>query len=689
MLKELRLTNFCQHESLAVTFTEGLNVIRGANEAGKSTLFVAIAYAYFGARALPLSLEDTVTWGKPASSLKVELAFDHAGQDYTIVRKKSGAELLGPDGLRVSGHSEVTGYIEKLFNVSMAVASSTLIAGQGQLKGSLNGSAVSLIEQLANMALIDQLVDKVQAQLPSGNTKLFEAQLADLADLPLPTANLAPLELAVDAADAAEYAAEDAAEQAQVDYELAKAEADAAAARISAASAAEVRRKMLQHQIDRAVVDQQQQAPTCSEAMTEAQLTAALANQAEQRVTLSRWTQFQQIPGAQTTVNRAAALAQLEDFKVRLAAARRLIREAEIGQATVRAGIITQSACGLCGKDLREVPEVVRVNSAAEAKLAELVAVIEAQTSVVKAFDGGCHAILKLVEQDQAAKLAAAKVSDCVRVDDETLPALLTWVGGAVAGEPDNENYSDRLLKLRRYQGQVMLHQSQITRARQHESDLRTELAQVPVCEVNTLDREAARNAAVKLKDAQAAAGLYSTAKQATAAARHALATASQEFSFALERYDAALARRAELAATLADYGANNQLIKKLRDARPVVANRLWGSVLAAISTYFSSVRGVQSVVTRSDNRFLVNGKPVDAYSGSAKDVLGLVIRVTLQKTFLGAIDFMLADEVASAADANRETTMLGLLSTCGYRQVVLVTHSDLADAFAANIIRI
>lgn len=689
MLKELRLTNFCQHESLVVTFTEGLNVIRGANEAGKSTLFVAIAYAYFGARALPLSLEDTVTWGKPASSLKVELAFDHAGQDYSIVRKKSGAELLGPDGLRVSGHSEVTGYIEKLFNVSMAVASSTLIAGQGQLKDSLNGSAVSLIEQLANMALIDQLVDKVQAQLPSGNTKLFEAQLAELADLPLPTANLVPLEVAVEAADAAEYAAEDTAEQAQVDYELAKAEADAAAARISAASAAEVRRKMLQQQIDRAVADQLQQAPTCAEAMTEAELTAALANQAEQRVTLSRWTQFKQIPVAQTTVNRAAALTQLDDLKARLAAARRLIREAEIGQATVRAGIITQSACGLCGKDLRDVPEVVKVNKAAEAKLAELSAVIEAQTTVATALDSGYHAILKLVEQDQTIKLAAARVSDCVRVSDETLPALLAWTGGAVDSVPDNENYGDRLLKLRRYHGQLLAHQSQVAKAQQSEASLRAELAQTPAPAGNPGDALAAANASTKLKDAQAAVALHHAAKQATATARHALAVASQEFNFALERYAAAQARRAELVATLEAYTANNLLIKKLREARPVVANRLWGSVLSAISTYFSSVRGVQSVVTRSDNKFLIDGKPVEAYSGSTKDALGLVIRVTLQKTFLGAIDFMLADEVAAAADASRESTMLGLLSTCGYGQVVLVTHSDLADAFAANIIRI
>jgi hypothetical protein len=548
---------------------------------------------------------------------------------------------------------------------------------------------VSLIEQLANMALIDQLVDKVQAHLPSGNTKLFDTQLAELAVLTPPTANLAPLEAAVEAADAAEYAAEDAAEQAQVEYESAKVEAEAAAARLNAAASVEVRRKMLQQQIGRAVADQQQPAPTTSETLTETQMTEAVQRQAEQRVIRSHWDQFQRIVVVQTSVDRKAANAQLEDFRTRLAAAKSLVRSAELDRATVRAGIITQSACGLCGKDLRDVPEVVKVNKAAELRVAELTAVIEAQSAVVTACDNGYREILKLTEQDQVLKLAAAKISESVRVDDETLPARLTWVGKAVDSKLDTEDYNSRVLALRRYQSLVLMHQNQTAKAQQSEADLRAELAQTSPPAVYPGDAGAAANAATKLKDSQAAVALHNAAKQATASARHALATASQEFNFVLERYDAAQARRAELVATLEAYTANNQLIKKLRDARPVVANRLWGSVLSAISTYFSSVRGVQSVVTRSDNKFLIDGKPVEAYSGSTKDALGLVIRVTLQKTFLGAIDFMLADEVAAAADANRETTMLGLLSTCGYSQVVLVTHSDLADAFASNIIQI
>ena len=84
MINKLVLTNFQKHEDLTVDFTSGLNAIRGANENGKSSLMRGIAYAFFGSRALPMSLEETVTWGKPVASLKVELTFTHAGNQFTI-----------------------------------------------------------------------------------------------------------------------------------------------------------------------------------------------------------------------------------------------------------------------------------------------------------------------------------------------------------------------------------------------------------------------------------------------------------------------------------------------------------------------------------------------------------------------------------------------------------------------------
>ena len=51
MIKTLTLTNFRRHENLTVDFTHGLSVLRGVNEAGKTSITEAISYALFGARA--------------------------------------------------------------------------------------------------------------------------------------------------------------------------------------------------------------------------------------------------------------------------------------------------------------------------------------------------------------------------------------------------------------------------------------------------------------------------------------------------------------------------------------------------------------------------------------------------------------------------------------------------------------
>ena len=272
MIKELSLTNFGRHEELTINFLPGLNVLRAANEAGKSTLFYAVAYALYGARALPMSLDDTVTWGKSVGSLRVSLTFDHLGVPYSVVRKKSGAELLGPDGLRVSGHSEVTNFTERLFNASINVAVSTMIVGQGQLKDTLDSSAMSLIEQLANMGLIDSLVDKIQTQKPCGNTKLFEQQLQVLADLVMPVADFTEQDATVLAAECAEYAAEDAVDEATAAYNQALTEAQEAAQRLEQAKLTSQHHATLVRQLQQASADAQKPPPVNREPLTRTEL---------------------------------------------------------------------------------------------------------------------------------------------------------------------------------------------------------------------------------------------------------------------------------------------------------------------------------------------------------------------------------------------------------------------------------
>ena len=48
MINTLHLKKFRKHLDLEVSFTAGLNVLRGANEIGKTTIIEAVLYALYG-----------------------------------------------------------------------------------------------------------------------------------------------------------------------------------------------------------------------------------------------------------------------------------------------------------------------------------------------------------------------------------------------------------------------------------------------------------------------------------------------------------------------------------------------------------------------------------------------------------------------------------------------------------------
>lgn len=214
MIKTLTLTNFRKHRDLHIDFAQGLTVLAGDNEAGKSSVLEALLYAWGGSRALPRSLDATVTYGQPVSSLKVQLTFEVGGVLYTLTRSKAGAELAGGGSLSV-GQTEVTAAVERLLGASAATLSRLLVARQTDLKGvaAEGAAAVKLIEELAELGAIEDLVEKVQAQLPYGSTKaalekievLRQEHAPELPDFS-PELKQAELEASLAAAEASEGA---------------------------------------------------------------------------------------------------------------------------------------------------------------------------------------------------------------------------------------------------------------------------------------------------------------------------------------------------------------------------------------------------------------------------------------------------------------------------------------------------
>ena len=682
MISTLKLTNFQKHEDLTVNFTSNLNAIRGLNEAGKSSLMRAIAYAFFGSRALPVALEDTVTWGKPVASLKVELTFVHGGKTFKITRKKSGAELVG-DGVVASGQAEVTAFVENLFGASAAVAQATMVANQSSLQNGLDSSAMPLIEKLANMSLIDELIGKIQTKLPSGNTKGVEAQLQALADVAKPVADTTELDAQAEHLKSELAKLEPVVDSAVVELAAVKLNYDKFYEKKTHNVAAQNKRDMCRDQI--ADLQMALLVPPHTPVDTTA-YKEKLQLQKDYLKRKAAFDKFNALPRFSECYSLTDFYANVDSCQSKLNNFRQSLSKATTARAVALASIIKETACGLCGKDLSEVPEVVEKNRFIHDKVSEFeieIAEIQKQINAVESQ----AAVYKEVSY-HTAKLRRFLPFEFTEVDESTVPPTVTWIGGEM-GEQDFTNYT---LLISKAEAEDAAHAKAVQQA-QYASDRIRELEHtvnnLVMQEFTPMELNASEMHSKMVDSLSNLKAQLSDLKSQVQANASKLATAEAVFAEQLKNYEAGLANKSRLEKLLSDYHLHNGIISKLREARPAVAAKLWALVLTGVSHYFSQIRGTSSTVTRGEKGFLIDGKSVEQFSGSTKDSLGLAIRLMLQKTFLPNVNFMLVDEPGAAFDDTRESDMLAVLAGAGLDQVILVTHSDLADTFAANVVQI
>jgi AAA domain len=685
MITYLKLTNFKRHESLELNFSGGLQLIRAASEAGKSSMLQAIAYALYGARALPMSLAATVTYDKPESSLRVLLRFSFNGSEFEVERHKGGAELRG-DGVTASGQAEVTAFVDRLFGCSAATATSLMFANQGALRGALEGgpgAAVSLIEKLADVDALDRLVEKAQEKLPSGNTKLIEARIAELQALERPVSDFSDLEQAVSSAEAAVEACT---------FKVDELEADIASRDVAPLDAAIAQAKQadfelqqgqatvarLQPVADQVVPDQLDLRPLRA-AVEQGQQAATVAAQYQKFLSITQYDH--------AYASAEEATAKVAAINTRLAAIKKeaLVVTRELAQAEM--AIIKGDLCNFCGKSMQDIPEVIAKN----AECRELATKAQARQAALNQEELALTNELDDINTDIAAATSLEREMARLPVDAfGGYPRKYKWVGGDILSA---EGLEDAKVALRNAEAHNATAFKQ-SAAKQAALDT---LATIDLPQLKAKAEQCAAASAAAQEQLKAIQTLRVSLKEATAQVgqatnllashKSALAVAQAEFSAALKSYNEAQANLAKAKSDLSTYVLNNRVIKKIRDARPLVAKQLWGTVLGTVSHYFSQVRGTPSLVTREGSGFLVDGKPVEGLSGSTLDALGLAIRIALTRTFLSNVPWLILDEPAAACDDNREAAMMGVVSGCGFPQVLMVSHSDLGEAYASNVI--
>lgn len=688
MLKKIKLTNFRKHENVTIELTQGLNVIRGANEIGKSTICEAVGYAFYGARALRESLEAVVTWEAPVNTLKVEVQFEFAGVEGIVKRGKSGAECKYGETL-VTGQTEVTKFFEQLLQTSAQMASNLQIASQGKVRGALDGGgaqAVKLIEDLADFSLFETIIDKIQTGRPSGNTQLVVDRLARLKDA-------AQIEVSPEPDDSEMRACSVTA--AVLSEELAE-RRWALPAHQQAAREAQARQDAVQASITRAqaarqrldVVRAELAHPAPEASATEAQAQAWAAALSDEKAEAERRKAYATpVPTCADTWagTREEFGAELAMVKLRQAEANRAFADARVARASKLALLINEKNCSFCKKDLTQVPEVALRNAGINAEVLayeNIIAKAEAALAETKSTLAAMERISK-VDNEIAAKFP----STYWLCSMETMPRSPVWKGPAPEAAGERYDYATLLQKYNASRAEVERWQGRQAALLSESEQLNATLAAQQVPSVKDADLIA--------KAKQMEAEVQELALQYERTAGH-MRTLKGTYDAQVSTREAQIAAKVRAEASIAEtedelskMNFYNELIRKVRQARPVVANKLWAVVLSGISHYTALGRNQPSIVTRGEDGFAINGKAVSGYSGSATDTLGLAIRLALVKTFLPNSPFMVMDEIAAACDDNRELDMLGMVMAADIPQVILVTHSSAAESFASNLIQL
>ena len=118
MILELTMQNWVKHHNKTFKFKEGLNLIRGENETGKSLILEAVDFALHGSVALrlPVSMYPT--------NLQSDLLFCVRGEVYHVCRTPKKASLYkgeNKDNLIASGVKPVDAEIRKLLGYNRNV----------------------------------------------------------------------------------------------------------------------------------------------------------------------------------------------------------------------------------------------------------------------------------------------------------------------------------------------------------------------------------------------------------------------------------------------------------------------------------------------------------------------------------------------------------------------------------------
>ena len=620
MIKTLQLKNFRQHTDLALSFDQGVTVLRGANEAGKSTVFEAIAYALFGARATRNN--ELTTWGQPEGSHQVLLTFEINGVEYTIKRNAKSAEL-NYDGGRVTGQTDTARFCEQLLDLKSGMGTKLMLVPQNEMRGTLSdggAKTTAMIEQLADLGQIEEIITKLQTHWHTGKTDLIEHSL----DTFKQQHTEAKEELA--ATENPEQALQDKLKGLRSEhYDLSVAESalKVACERLEVElieaenveqSIQDIERRTLVAQIKLEAVQR-----TLSEPVPEfderavAQTEEWLEQARREQAFYQDWLSLKDYqPVARSTKSKEQLCTDRDRLKEEGQAVERQLATNLAGQRLLHSQISHDLTCPTCKREWEDADarraantekmEAIEKLGKEEKQLREAIARIASETSSVE----------DLLNQPLRSPQAGSLWEE---LDDGMWPPLYRWSENIPTEVTDDDiRATEKEVAEARLQQQLHIELLNKRQAAQDQQvavqDLLTQLEEVrqtlPVLERSSQDVR------LELHDKQRE---WQDAKRKLAELNSAIENFDKQHQPVRDAYRALQKRVEQPAAEVSRYTEElkaarqaNALLKALRAVKPQLANQVWQTVCSTVSHYFSLMRNQPSVVSKEAAGFAVDG---------------------------------------------------------------------------------
>lgn len=712
MLVRLKLENFRKAVSEETIFTPGINLFRGVNEAGKTTRLEAISYALFGSRSLRTPLEQCVTWGTDVKKLRVTLVLTAGGVKHAFTRSKSGAEvrLNDSDSPFVTGQTEVSNFAASLLGADAHTAAKLLMASQNDIRGVLSGGPKELstfLEDLAGFDTFDRILEAASKKLALGSASLLEAQLKGAENtLAAATANL-PAKPDEDAHALSLKALEAKAAAIEASLPSLRELAKTAVNRWQEDSDIYLRKRVMAGKVDELLrnVGQAQDQVSILTKNTDKVVDVGQIEVLKARIVeaeghaarVAAYIQFLSIPEGPVWKGDKSSFDMCRNIcQTKISQLEKEAIQLRFDVKTLNSQRFDSTTCSKCGQALPDIDNIVATNTAIDKKLVEI-ATLLAANEVNLALEIKDRGRFNNIEA-HAKRLESIykKLIGYCLFDDDQYPARAVWDGT----KPDG------------FAPDVSLLRQQLTAVEAEVKALEASRAQLAWAK-EQLDRiiRMYNEAEIVLRefvapndddilalttDKDKALEDVSIVEGEAYLIRHKAVELDREFQVAVRMWDMAKERVNDANKTieackadLASLGFNNALVAKLRKIRPVIANKLWNTVLASVSVMFSQMRKEESWVVKDGSGFKVNGQAVESLSGSTLDILGLSVRCALLRTFLPQCGLLVLDEPCASMDDGRTEALLGFLKSVGFQQTLLVSHEEVSESVADNLIQL